>query len=112
MSASAEFVSHVRELLAPLGPLSDGKFFGGHAMKYQGRQFAMVMGNTLYFVVDDQTRPAYEQRGSTPFSYSTKQRVVKVRKYFSAPEELFEDRELFLSWARQAIAAAGQGADR
>lgn len=106
MSASAQFVDYVREQLAPLGPLGDGKFFGGHAMKHQGRQFAMIMGNTLYFRVDDQTRPEFEKMGSNAFAYSTKARVVQVRKYFSVPEELFENREMLLAWARKAITAA------
>ena len=107
MSASAEFVRFVRELLAPLGPLSDGKFFGGHAIKQDGRQFAMVMGNTLYFRVNDATRPAFEQRSCTAFFYPTKTKVVQVRTYFSVPEELFENQVMMLDWARQAIHAAG-----
>lgn len=106
MSASAEFVAYVRDLLAPLGPLSDGKFFGGYAVKHDGRQFAMIMGNTLYFRVSDATRGAYEQQGATPFAYTTKQRTVQVRKYFSVPESLFENQAQLLAWARQAIAAA------
>jgi DNA transformation protein and related proteins len=106
MSASPEFVSYVCEMLAPLGPLSDGKFFGGHAIKYDGKLFAMVMGNTLYFRVNDATRPEYEKRGSSSFSYSTKKGIVQVRKYFSVPEEFFENTELLLVWAKKAIHVA------
>ena len=106
MSASTEFVSFVTELLAPLGQLSDGKFFGGHAIKHRGSQFAMIMGNTLYLRVSDASRPGYEGRGSKPFSYSTKKGVVQVRKYYSAPEDLFDDPPQLLAWARQAIDAA------
>lgn len=107
MGASAEYLSFVRELLAPLGAVSDGKFFGGQLIKYRGIQFAMVMGNTLYLRVNDATRPAYEARGSLPFSYQTKKGVVQVRKYYAAPEALMDDREQLLAWARLAIAAAG-----
>ena len=107
MSASAEFVSYVRELLAPLGDIRDGKFFGGYAMKHGTRQFAMVMGNTLYFRVDDGSRLAYEKRGSKPFSYSTKNGVVQVRKYYAVPVELLDDPVQLVVWARQAVAAAG-----
>lgn len=106
MSASAEFVSYVRELLEPLGQLSDGKFFGGHAIKHRGNQFAMIMGNTLYLRVSDATRSEYETRGSKPFAYSTRNGVVQVRKYYAAPEELLEDQEQLLAWARQAIDAS------
>jgi len=107
MSASAEFVAYVREMLAPLGDIRDGKFFGGHAMKHGAHQFAMVMGNTLYFRVDDGSRLAYEKRGSKPFSYSTKNGVVQVRKYYAVPAELLDDPAQLVAWARQAIMAAG-----
>ena len=106
MSASKEFVSHVRELLRPLGELGDGAFFGGHALKHGGRQFAMIMGNTLYLRVDDQTRPAYVAKGSQPFSYLTRIRRVEVRTYFAAPDELMESPSELVAWARQAIGAA------
>ena len=106
MSASKEFVSHVRELLSSIGNLSDGTFFGGHALKHGGKQFAMIMGNTLYLRVDDETRPEYVARGSKPFSYLTKARRVEVRTYFAAPEELLESKEALLAWTRRAISAA------
>ena len=106
MSASKEFVGHIREQLSSLGELSDGRFFGGHALKSGGRQFAMIMGNTLYLRVNDATRPDYIAKGSQPFSYSTKARRVEVRTYFAAPEELLESKDELLAWARKAIHAA------
>lgn len=41
-----------------------------------------------------------------PFSYATKKGRVAVKKYFSAPEDLFEDQEKFILWANEAIQAA------
>jgi DNA transformation protein len=106
MSASKEFVVHVRELLSSIGAFSDGVFFGGHALKYKDKQFAMIMGNTLYFRVNDQSRPEYTAMGSKPFSYLTKARRVEVRTYFSVPGDLLDSREDLLIWARKAIHAA------
>ena len=106
MSASKEFVNHVRELLSSIGDLSDGKFFGGHALKHGGQQFAMIMGNTLYLRVNDETRPEYIAKGSKPFSYLTKVRRVEVRTYFAAPDELLESKDALMTWARKAIRAA------
>ena len=106
MSASKEFVVHVRELLFSLGELSDGRFFGGHALKHGGRQFAMIMGNTLYLRVNDATRPEFVAKGSKPFSYQTKVRRVEVRTYFAAPEELMDAKDELLAWSRKAIQAS------
>jgi DNA transformation protein and related proteins len=110
MSASKEFVSHIRELMSSIGDLSDSKFFGGHALKYRGHQFAMIMGNTLYLRVDDETRPDYVAKGSKPFSYATRVRRVEVRTYFSAPDELLESKDVLLAWTRKAMKAASMNA--
>ena len=107
MGASAEFIAYVQELLVPLGKLDAGRFFGGYAIKYGNRQFAMIMSNTLYLRVNDATRGQYEAQGSEPFSYATKKGVVLVRKFYAAPEHLFDDQDQLLAWARQAIVAAG-----
>ncbi len=106
MSASQEFIEYVRELLLPLGELKDGKFFGGFAFKSGSKQFAMIMGNTLYFCVNDQTRKKYVALGMEPFSYSTKNGRVTVKKYYSVPGELFEYNEKLIAWANEAIDSA------
>jgi DNA transformation protein len=106
MSASAEFVAFVNELLAPLGNLSTGSFFGGRDFRYHGRQFAWIIGSTLYLRVNDDTRPDFEAEGARPFSYMTKKGEVTVRKFYTAPEMLLDDREQLLTWARRAIDAA------
>lgn len=106
MSASPEFIEYVRELLLPLGELTDGKFFGGFAFKSCAKQFAMIMGDTLYFCVNNETRPKYQAIGMKSFAYSTKKGVVEVKKYYSVPEDLFEDPEKLIIWARTAIEAS------
>ncbi len=103
MAANSEFITYLNDLLAPIGPLTDGTFFGGHAFKSDGIQFAMVMGNTLYLRVDDTTRPEFEERGAEPFSYATKKKRVFVRTYFSVPEGLLEDQDELTVWARESI---------
>ncbi len=106
MSASQEFIKYVKELLLPLGELSEGVFFGGFSFKSGSKQFAMIMGNTLYFCVNDQTRKKYQSLHMVPFSYSTKKGIVNVNKYFSVPEELFENEEDLIIWAKEAIQVA------
>ncbi len=65
MSASPEFIEYVKELFEPLGKLKEGMFFGGFAFKSGNKQFAMIMGNTLYFCVNDITRKKYDKKRIT-----------------------------------------------
>jgi len=106
MSARLEFIEYVRELLAPVGDLEEGTFFGGFAFKRNSKQFAMIMGNTLYFCVNDQTRPKYQLMGMESFSYKTKRGRIEVKKYFSIPEEFFENQDKLIEWADEAIESA------
>lgn len=68
----------------------------------------MIMGNSLYFAVDDDTRKKYEQAGMQPFSYMTKKGRVQVRKYFELPEDVFTDPEQLRLWANEAMRVAGK----
>ena len=107
MGASAEFVAFVCELLEPLGGgLSSGPFFGGRELRYHGRQFAWILNSTLYLRVNDATRPDFEAQGARPFSYVTKRGEVVVRKFYTAPEMLFDDSGQMVAWSRRAIEAA------
>lgn len=66
----------------------------------------MIMGNTLYFCVNDRTRPRYEQAGMSPFAYNTRKGRVQVRRYYAVPEDLFEAPDALIERAREAIAVA------
>lgn len=102
MAANAEFVRYIEELLAPLGFLSAGRFFGGHAISCHGQQFAWIIGSTLYLRVSDATRAEFEAHGAQPFKYMTKKGEVTVRKFYTAPEFLLDDPEQLLLWSRRA----------
>ncbi|MBI3899846.1 MAG: TfoX/Sxy family protein [Gammaproteobacteria bacterium] len=108
MSASAEYTEYVLELLQPIGPVHTGRMFGGVGIRAGSAMFAMIMGNTLYFVVDDSTRPKYEQAGMQPFSYTTKKGRIQVRRFYELPEEVLTDVEQLRIWARESIRLASQ----
>jgi DNA transformation protein and related proteins len=105
MARPDEYVTHLIDLLRPLGPVQTARFFGGTSLKLHGRQFAMLMAARLYFVVDDRTRPRYEQAGSGCFSYLTKKGLVDVRKYYEVPGEVQDDARMLVAWAREAASA-------
>lgn len=106
MAPSTEFTDYVLEFLTPILPVQTSRFFGGIGISYDSVQFAMMMGNSLYFAVDDNSRGKYEQAGMQPFSYITKKGRGQVRRYFEVPEEILTDAEQLRLWVSEAIAVA------
>jgi DNA transformation protein and related proteins len=106
MAPSAQYKEYVLEQLQPIGPVRASRFFGGVGLYREGAQFAMMIGNCLYFVVDDSTRPHYEQAGMQAFSYLTKNGRIQVRRYFQLPEEILTDVEQLRLWANEATVIA------
>ncbi len=112
MSASAEYTQYVLELLEPVCALRANRFLGGVGIAYGPVQFAMIMGNRLYFAVDENTREKFERAGMEPFSYATRKGRVSVKKYFELPASVLEDPESLNAWARESIEAATRAARR
>lgn len=105
-ASSNDYVEFVMDQLASLQGIASGRFFGGVGLSSAGTQFAMVMGSSLYFVVDDATRQKYEKMGSTCFSYNTRKGRVAVRKYYAVPADLIEDQEQLVALAQESIQVA------
>lgn len=108
MSTSAEYTRYAMELLEPIGRVHTTPFFGGVGICRGAVQFAMIMRNSLYFVVDDVTRRKYEGAGMAPFSYVTRRGRVQVRRYFELPEDVLTDPDQLRVWAREAIEIASK----
>lgn len=109
MAVSAEFLDFIHERLAPLGAVSVKRLFGGAGIHYHGVMFAMIMGDELYFKIDEQTVGRYLERDCEPFSYATKNGRRALKTYFRTPDELIDDEDEFLAWARDAADAALRG---
>lgn len=112
MGASAEYVEYIKELLGDFPDLSTKKFFGGMSFRSNSlgvdKLFAVILDDVLYFVVDDTTRSKYEEKAMKPFSYDKKDKTVIVKKWYTAPEELFDDEEQMKAWAMEALEAAAR----
>jgi len=109
---SASFNTFILEQLQAIPALRSKPFFGGMGVTTHGLQFAMLMGNTLYLVVDNITRPTYEALGSVCFSYQTAKKTVNVKKYFSVPAHIIEEQDELMIWARTSIQIATQANQR
>jgi DNA transformation protein len=78
--------------------------FGGVGVYAADVFFALMDDDTLYFKVDDVTRPQFEDRGMGPFRpYGERGEVMQ---YYQLPAEVLEDSGELGVWAGAAIAVA------
>ena len=106
MPASAAFVAHCLELLAPLGAVRAKRMFGGHGLYVDSLFIALIADERLYLKSDDHSRAAFEHAGCEPFAYSRSDRSAVTLGYWSAPDEALESPQLMAPWARLALASA------
>ena len=100
-----EFVSHCRELLAPLGAVRVRRMFGGWGLYVDELFIAIIAAERLYLKADAAARPSFEAAGCEPFVYDAKSKSISLG-YWSAPEEALESPALMQPWARLALQAA------
>jgi DNA transformation protein len=111
MAVPQDQVDYVLEQMQQVGALTTRKMFGGVGFSADGLFFAFLHSDgNLYLKVDQATRPAFEARGSTPFTAKTPSANGRVMSmpYLSVPEDILEDPDELAIWARKAIAVAAR----
>ena len=101
----SEFVNYLHEVFEHFGPIRSRKMFGGHGIYHNDLMFALVADDVLFLKGDDDTIPKYEENGMEPFQFEMKGKVGTM-KYYSAPEDIYDDPELASQWAELAYGAA------
>jgi DNA transformation protein len=84
--------------------------FGGVGIYSAEIFFALIADDTVYFKVDESTRPDFEARGMGPFRPFGDE--GGTMKYYQLPEEILEDLEALGSWAEKAVSVARQSKAR
>jgi DNA transformation protein len=103
--AEPEFVSHCRELLAPLGAVRARRMFGGWGLYVDDLFVALIAFDRLYLKADEGSRPRFEAAGCQPFVYQARDKTISLG-YWTAPDEALESPALMAPWARLALQAA------
>lgn len=105
MSVSPSFRAFVLEQLARATPgIRARSMFGGVGVYAADVFFALLDDDTLYFKVDDATRPQFEERGMAPFRpYGDDGEVMQ---YYEVPADALEDPEELGAWVEAALAVA------
>lgn len=105
MKQELSYVSHIQDLLAPIGNVHARAMFGGYGLFYQNMMFAIVTENTLYLKADDVNRPQFVELGLPAFTYAKQGRTFVI-SYHRVPPTALEDSAELCRWAESARAAA------
>lgn len=105
MAVTDEYMQFVLEQLQGLKHVAPRRMFGGVGLYHEGRFFAIIMDDALYFKVNDGNRRDYETRGMGRFRpYPNKPHLSMT--YYEVPADILEDAEECGTWARRSIAIA------
>jgi DNA transformation protein len=102
--AKPEIVDWLEGVFAPLGAVDARRLFGGWQLAADGRPFAVVLDDALYFRVDAALRTELEGLGAQPFRYRKQGRTVTIGRFVSAPEADLDDEDALRGWALRALA--------
>jgi DNA transformation protein len=102
----------LKDLFRDFGPVSVRRMFGGQGVFVDGVMIALVARDVVHLKTDEQTIPAFESEGCTPFTYATKNGEHTLTSYWRMPERLYDDPEELARWARDAHGVAQRSAVR
>jgi DNA transformation protein len=105
---SRPYLAFVLEQLANVRRVSHRRMFRGVGLYSDDVFFAVLDNETMFFKVNDQTRPRYEQRKMPAFAPIPGK--PPMRGYFQVPPGVLEDVDELTIWANEAITVGGAAA--
>lgn len=75
--------------------------FGGTGLCRDGKMFALISDNIVYFKVDKTNRDNYSLAGSSPFKPSPHRPTIM--SYFEVPPDILENPEELIVWAEESL---------
>ncbi len=86
-------------------PITARAMMGAHVLYYEGKTFAIVENEGLWFKGSKDTEAWYMARGSKKFWYM-KQGVKQYMNYYYVPVEIYEDKDKREEWFSVALSVA------
>jgi len=99
----------LKALFEPFGAVAVKRMFGGHGIYADELCFAIQSGGEVYIKCDPETEPAFAEAGSTPFTYMTKGKPIKMA-YWRLVESAYDEPDELKLWASRGLAAARRAA--
>lgn len=98
---SNSFKDYILEQLRDL-PAKARPMFDAVGLYLEGKFFAIIHDDQLFFKTNEHTRKGYEHYGSKPFAPSPKQ---ILKNYYEVPAEIIDDPQALQEWAIKASKA-------
>ena len=111
MAKTNEFCEYLMDRLAPLGAPSYKFMFGGYGIYLDGLMTGIVSHDALWLRADEGNRGDYEARGIKPFQPMGKNGPMGIMPYYPVPDDVFEDEDVFLDWAKKSRESAVRHAE-
>lgn len=107
MSNFDDLAAWVSEALEGMGRITTRKMFGGLALYMDGRIFAMIADDVLWFKCDAVSEPIWEAANCPLFTYDFGDgKMSGTMNYRRAPDDAYDDAEALRYWAELGIEAA------
>ena len=97
--SSEDYKNYILDQMHYLDDVSVRRMFGGYGFYLNGKFFAILSGDQLYFKTNKETKTRYEKYSSKPFQPSQKQ---KLKNYYEVPVEIIEDSDKLKDWSEVA----------
>ena len=101
MAVSQSFLTYVLEQVAGVRGVTSRRMFGGVGLYSDDIFFAVLDNDTLFFKVNDTTRPRYVKRRMPPFMPIPGKPAMS--SYYQVPPGVLEDADELAAWAREAV---------
>jgi len=95
----------VYDIFGESEPITFRAMMGAHILYYEGKAFALVENDEVYFKGSKELASWYLDRGSKQFTY-TKEGKDTHLYYFFVPSEIYEDRTKREEWLDVALSVA------
>ncbi len=107
MAKTTPFLEYVLyDLFGENEPITWRAMMGARLLYYEGKPFAIVEQDELYFKGSKETKDWYLERGGRQFTYKKKGEDACLY-YFFVPEDVCEDRDVFAEWKEKVLDIAG-----
>ncbi len=101
----SNFIKFLHEVFSDFGSIKSRKMFGGYGIYHDGLMFGLVADDALYLKVDETTKQQFIDNDLNPFEYEKGSKKVRM-SYYLAPEEIYDNPDEAVYWARLAYQAA------